>query len=186
MKRRTIRRLTSRALLPLLVGLLLSACAAANPAPSGMDSAPAGSPCNLAALTPAATWQRTANSLDGVLTLTNYTGQACALQGTPSLQLLGENGQALQVDSILSSNQVETEITLEPEASTAARFTWSNWCESDGPGSLSLRVRLTSHSGQLDVQVQDPNGRPMEDTPGCQDGSAPSTLSAEPFQSPAP
>jgi hypothetical protein len=60
-------------------------------------------------------------------------------------------------------------------------FTWRNWCTPAKQTELHLEVTLPAYPGIIEVPVQDPNGLPLGDTPGCDEQDMPSTLQVEKF-----
>jgi hypothetical protein len=118
--------------------------------------------------------------------LANFGSQACDLQGAPQIVLVNENGWKLPVDQVQdSAGQAPAKVVLNPGSAgytAEARFVWRNWCTPAKEENLHLEVALPGYPGKLNVPVQDPNGHYLNDTPRCDDPSAPSTLTIEAFK----
>jgi hypothetical protein len=160
----------------------LASCTSGTPGSSDLPTSTAQSDvCNLSRLTGTATWQGATGTLAGVLTLTNYTNLTCKLQGRPRISIRDQAGQNLSVQLLAGDSSGEV-LWLDPEQAASAEFVWRNWCGTLPQGTVYLTVTLPGHPGQLTVEVLDPNGRPMADTPRCDaDGSA-STLNVGTFK----
>lgn len=169
------RHLSRVFLLTLMVAAcLMTGCESIPPA------APSASPavtteCNLAGLTAAATWTGVQNSaLLGQLTLTNYASQPCMLAGKFELSVLDENLQPMVVTD--PSTTQDFSIVIQPEKTYQVMFRWQNWCGQIPAGGLNLKFADTNSSAALNAPLQDPNGQPLDDTPGCTDAGQPSRL----------
>ena len=158
------------------------ATAEQNPQTVDIQTAP---PCILSELTGNAAWQAATGALAGRVELVNYGKTACRLQGQPKIELFNQNGWQLPVEQTPDEDsQVGPVIVLDPgKANPAtAAFTWRNWCTPAKPTELHLIVTLPAYPGKLEVPVQDPNGRPLGETPRCEVQDMPSTLEVENFK----
>jgi hypothetical protein len=169
------------------------AAAAAPRASSGIKALPTSTPkdaqeqvyCRLADLTPTATWNVSGNILVGTLTLTNYWETPCTLRGQPELGIVDERGVPYPLKVTAPESGLEPPTWLFVQNTVAEiRFSWSNWCGFTPQGSLRVTAALPDQSGPaLYVVVEDPNGKPLENTPPCQDSdnkqTKPSTLLVE-------
>jgi len=153
----------------------LLACCEALPPATPIASPAVTTECSLANLTAGATWMGVQNSaLLGQLTLTNYASQPCPLAGKYELALLDENLQPMVVAD-QSINQ-DFSIVIQPQQSYQVIFRWQNWCGQIPAGGLTLKFTDTNSSAALTAPLQDPNGQPLDDTPGCTDAGQPTRL----------
>jgi len=142
-------------------------------------------PCILSELTGNAAWQVAGSALVGRLEIINYSKAPCRLQGQPQIVIFNQNGWQLPVEQTpVEGSQAGPMIVLDPAKGNpaAAAFTWRNWCTPAKQTELHLEVTLPAYPGILEVPVQDPNGRPLGDTPGCNEQDMPSTLQIENFK----
>ena len=131
--------------------------------------------CSLASLTATATWTGMQDAaLLGQLTLTNYASQPCPLAGKFQLALLDESYQPMNGTD--PSNNQDFSIVIQPEQSYQLIFRWQNWCGPIPAGGLTLKFSDTNSSAAITAPLQDPNGQPLDDTPGCTDVGQPSRL----------
>ena len=161
---------------------ITQAAAEQNPQTVYIQAAPA---CILSELTGNATWQGAAGSLAGQVELVNYGKTACSLQGQPKIEIFNQNGWQLPVEqTTVEGGQAGPMIVLDPVKvnPVTAAFTWRNWCTPAKPTELHLIVTLPAYPGKLEVPVQDPNGRPLGETPRCEVQDMPSTLEVENFK----
>lgn len=153
---------------------LLTGCGTA-PATPPVAAPAVATECNLLSFTATATWTGAQEgALLGQLTLTNYASQPCPLAGKFELSVLNENLQPMVVIDP-SANQ-DFSIVIQPEQSYQVLFRWQNWCGPIPAGGLTLQFTVTNSSAALTVPLQDPNGQPLDDTPGCTDAGQPSRL----------
>lgn len=139
--------------------------------------------CDLSKMVGSAGWQGATGSLVGVVSLMNGDSRDCRLQGRPYLRLTDADGQELTVNQIELPGEPATQLlTLAPQQPAQARFVWRNWCGQSPSGAIQLTVSLPDYPGKLQLQVQDPNGNPLSDTPRCDNTSTPSTISVGVFQ----
>jgi hypothetical protein len=143
---------------------------------AGCDVPPAAKvDCSLASFTPAATWNGVQDSaLVGQMTLTNYTGQDCPLAGKYELSLLDENHQPMAVTALPDLQDFSG--VIQPGQSFQLAIRWQNWCGQIPGGALTLQLKDSISSAVLIAALQDPNGQPLDDTPGCLDPDQPSLL----------
>jgi Protein of unknown function (DUF4232) len=141
-------------------------------------------PCILSELTGNAAWQGATGALAGRLEVVNYGKAPCRLQGQPKIKIFNQNAWQLPVEQTpVEGSQAGPIIVLDPAKGNpaAAAFTWRNWCTAAKQTELHLEVTLPAHPGKLEIPVQDPNGRPLGDTPLCDEQDKPSTLQVENF-----
>ncbi|MCJ7623707.1 MAG: DUF4232 domain-containing protein [Anaerolineaceae bacterium] len=148
------------------------------PSPEGPASSPDDTLCDISALYPSATWQSAAGPVTGEIILTNFGSEACIIQGRPQIQIRDDSGRTLNIWDINQQNyEITPDIELQPESSVFATVVWKNWCRFSPDGSLRFRVSLPGYRGAQVIQMQDPNGRPLDDTPPCEDDSQLSSIS---------
>lgn len=175
-----------RAPLPALVSVLgaavlLAACGptagttapiATEPPPAATDGTGEVRACASADLEVTSTgWGGAAGSRGADVTVVNGAAEPCSLDG-PRIAVLDADGTVL-----LESEGESSQALLEPGASSAFSFTFSNWCE---PGSaLPLQLALTV-GGEL--VIIDALAMPtVDDLPPCNGEGQPPTLSTIPW-----
>ncbi|HET7725980.1 MAG TPA: DUF4232 domain-containing protein [Candidatus Limnocylindrales bacterium] len=145
---------------------------AATEPPAATDATGEGRPCEPADLDVSSTgWGGAAGSRGADVTVVNGAAEVCSLDG-PRVAVLDADGTVL-----LESEGEASEALLEPGASSAFSFTFSNWCE---PGSaLPLQVALAVGG---DLVVIDALAMPtVDDLPPCNGEGQPPTLSTIPW-----
>lgn len=192
---------TLRLLLPILFMFLCIGLAnACTPYPTDFSNAEPHTPtpeeaasylddslCDISALYPSATWQSVAGPVTGEIILTNFGNEPCTIQGRLQIQIRDESGRSLNLwDTNQQNYEMAPVIELQPDNSVFATIVWKNWCGSPPGGNLRFRISLPGYRGAQVIQMQDPNGRPLDDTPPCEDDSKLSYISIEILQPTVP
>jgi hypothetical protein len=143
-------------------------------------STPETRPCSRGDLQLVAGWLEADGVMQGAVTLINKSTTSCTLEGRPGIHLLDAGGRLMPVANLdlpAGTGSVE----LPPGDKAFVRFTWSNWCGS-ASGPYSVAVALPGRGGQVNVPGLDPQGRPLDITPRCDDANVSSTISVAEFQ----
>jgi hypothetical protein len=145
------------------------------------------SACTAAGLRATASMQGAAGSREGTIALTNGSGEACTLDGTPTITLLDENLNPITSGIAFGRSSPGWEVdasptppgwpvvTLQPGAAASVRILWSNWCP-DGRATPTWRIEVPG-GGTVDVGGLDAAGPPP-----CNGPSQPSTIEVGPFE----
>jgi len=170
---------------PLLIAVgavaLLAACGPATgttapppatPSPAATDTSGEIGPCSPADLDVSSSgWGGAAGSRGADVMIANGAAEACSIEG-PRVAVLDAGGTVL-----LESEGESSQAILEPGASTAFSFTFSNWCE---PGrALPFRVAL-GVGGELFV-IDALTMPTVDDLPPCNGEGQPAVLSTIPW-----
>ena len=118
--------------------------------------------------------------MGGGIWLTNTGTTPCSLSGRPSIRLLNELGEQLDVQARnFEDGQSDASVALEPGVERGAQFTvvWSNWCGSTAP--LTVQVVLPQSHDILRVTDQGFGSRPR-----CDNRSARSFIAIGHFEVP--
>jgi photosystem II stability/assembly factor-like uncharacterized protein len=141
---------------------------------------PAVPPCRVGQLSAAGGWQGATGSMAGVIWITNTGTTPCSLSGRPSIRLLDDRGQQLDVQASDSQDGLSpASVTLLPGIERGAQFTvvWRNWCGNATP--LTVQVVLPQSQELLRVADQGFSSRPR-----CDQRSAGSAISIGQFEAP--
>jgi hypothetical protein len=175
-----------------------AAAPSATPTP---PSAPASTPfCPSQALAASVQTEGATGSITFNLTLKNKSGEACALQGPPQVQMVDASGQALAVKSFLNCFEckqpgndyltpapptqtamiptataqaeqlLNRRLLLKPGGQASTFMIWSNWCKDFPSGGVDLRLTLPEQKGEITVATGAKTGG------RCGDSQAPSIL----------
>ncbi|MGN6359704.1 MAG: DUF4232 domain-containing protein [Thermomicrobiales bacterium] len=139
-------------------------------------------PCRAANLSGSVFWQGAAGSLAGGMFVYNNGAAPCALGGQPTVQLLDQNGDPLQVNTNTDGPSAPV-ATIGIARGQRARLPlrWSNGC---GARTAAASVLVTlAGGGQVSAPILDPQGQPVSGgAPPCNGPGYPSNLSIGAFQ----
>jgi photosystem II stability/assembly factor-like uncharacterized protein len=136
--------------------------------------------CFVGRLGAAGGWQGATGSMAGVIWITNTGKTPCSLSGRPSVRLLDDRGQPLDVQAReLQGGQPATLVTLLPGVERGAQFSvvWRNWCGSATP--LTVQIVLPQSHDILRVADQGFSSRPR-----CDERSAGSSIAIGQLEAP--
>jgi hypothetical protein len=169
--------------LPWLVALILGLTATGALAPA---VAAAQALCPTGALAATAAVQGAGGALAGTVTVTNQSATTCAVQGIPTVAVLGGNGSAVVVaQTAAPAGAAGGPIDLESGQGSALSIVWTNFCQQPTPaGPYSLQLTL-SGGAQLTVPLlQAGTTVPITSGPRCDSPATPSTITVGAFQIP--
>ncbi len=158
-----------------------SSSAHSTPPPSALSA------CTSGELRAVGSMEGAAGSREGAVTITNFSDQACTLQGTPTITLLDGNLDPITSGVAFSSSPAGwvanaspqppgwPVVTLAPGDSASVRIRWGNWCP-EGRAAPLWQVRIPG-SGTVDV-----NGFEALGPPPCNGPGQPSTVEVGPFE----
>jgi len=163
---------------------------ASQPAPSRTPatSPTGGRACTSADLRAAGALAGAAGSREGSIRITNQSGTACSLQGTPTITLLDQNGNPITSGVAFSTAPAWWQknnasqpagwpvVTIDPGAVASFQIQWSNWCPQGRP-SPTWRIAIPG-GGTVDVTGMDT----LAGSPPCNGPGQPSTVSVGPFE----
>jgi hypothetical protein len=136
--------------------------------------------CRVGRLRAAGGWQGAGGTMGGAIWLTNTGTMPCSLSGRPSIRLLNELGEPLDVQTRdFEDGQANAPVTLEPGVERGAQFAivWSNWCGSTAP--LTVQVVLPQSHDILRASDQGFGSRPR-----CDNRSVKSFIAIGRFEAP--
>jgi len=116
-------------------------------------------------------WGGTKSTRIASVVVSNKSGEACSLRGTPGVRLLDAKGRIL-LDSakiegiggpkVRSGDPV---LTLGPDDAIAIDVQWTNWCKAQPVRPLTVGLVLTDRGGLLKASRAKASGD--DDTPSC-------------------
>ncbi len=167
---------------------------ASQPAPSqsatgASPTGPVGAPaCTSADLRLVGALGGAAGSRGGAVRITNVSGAACTLEGTPSITLLDRSGRPITAGVTIGTSQAFWQshsrstppgwpvVTIDPGGVASFQILWSNWCANQQQPP-TWRVAIPG-GGTVEATGMDvPDGPPPCNGPG-----QPSTVSIGPFE----
>jgi hypothetical protein len=158
--------------------------------PSGgpTQSGSNASACTSAQLRAVGSMQGAAGSREGGVGLTNFSGETCTLQGTPTITLLDQNLQPITSGVAFSSSPPGWAanaspqpagwpvVTVKASDSASIRIRWGDWCP-QGRAAPLWRIDIPG-GGSVDVV----NGMDQLGPPPCNGAGRPSTIEVGPFE----
>jgi Domain of unknown function (DUF4232) len=158
------------------------------PPPHGTPSGAARPACTSGQLRAVGTFEGAAGSLEGGVTLSNFSDTTCTLRGRPIVVLLHKNLKP--ITSGVTFLQAPPGwlvdgsprpagwpvVTIHPGDAAFVRIRWSNWCPDGRPAPL-WRLGIPG-SGSVDVT----NGFDELPPPPCNGADQPSTVEVGPFE----
>ncbi len=98
-------------------------------------------------------WQDRDGHLEGTLEATNLTGRAIRLSGKPALVPLGEDGEPIGAETVVTLEfRSPGYVDLAPGERARTAVSWGGW---DGPPAGG-RVRIRWHGGEAEAAVTGP------------------------------
>jgi hypothetical protein len=142
--------------------------------------------CTAAQLEATAALEGAPGSREGSFVVTNRSGEACTVTGTPKIELIDpslgpitsgvtfESGAPMWKKDGLPEPEGWPVVTIDPGRAASIQIRWSNWCP-DGRGVPTWRVDVGD--GAVDVDG-------MQDVypPPCNGEGMPSTIEVGPFE----
>lgn len=138
-------------------------------------------------------YQGAAGSMVGGVSFTNVSATSCAMEGRPGIHVTDARGSLMPVANLpfdrgavgvgtpTAMPESRGPVIVKPGETAFVFFVWSNWCgQAQGP--FTFAVALPGEGGQLNVPALDPEGKPLSDTPRCEQLDATSTISIGLFE----
>jgi hypothetical protein len=108
-----------------------------------------------------------------MLVVTNRSATPCRVSGYPTVEILGQDGAALDVTHTAQAQVAGNSRALAPGQSVGLTFDWMNWC-SGAPGPLRVALTPEGTTGSIVGPFDGPPG--YDFVPGCRSASEPSTI----------